>query len=224
MNKRLIVRTLLAAAAALAFVGCTSTTSTQLTTTTNPVTGLHPANWQMTHYSAYLEAPTSCVPCHGSTTDAGGAAGTSQVSCFGCHHPSGPNHPAGWVDHFQHGRLGAQAPANPADFSMQGMASCQICHGQDYNTPVGVTPSCYACHNRAPHPNAPWGATNPPADGSVSSSHDRTDPSNAPACIQCHAAGSTHNPVNPPTPAPAGTVPGCFNNTMCHGKNPTLSH
>ena len=221
MNKGLIVRTFLAAAAALAFLACTSTSNTQLTTTANPITGQHPANWQTTHYAAYLAAPASCVPCHGSTTDAGGAAGTSQVSCFGCHHPAGPNHPAGWADPEQHGRMGAQLAANSADFSMQGFASCQICHGQDFNTPVGVTPSCLSCHTHAPHPDAPWGATNPPP-AITSPRHDKTDQSNAPVCYTCHAAGSSHNPYNPVTPAPAGTTPGCFNNTMCHGTNPPI--
>lgn len=219
MNKPFLIRTFLAAAAALAILGCSSSANPGAPKQ-DPVTGAHPATWlAQDHWQEYLKNPSACTPCHGSTTDAAAAGGTSQVSCFGCHHPSGPNHPAGWADPMHHGRLGAQAAADASAFSMKGMQSCQPCHGADYRSALGVTPSCYSCHTRAPHPDAPWGATNPPADGTTAPSHDRTDPSNAPACFQCHAAGSPNNAINPVTPAPAGTTPGCFNGTMCHTKS-----
>ena len=51
--------------------------------------------------------------------------------------------------------------------------------------------------------------------------HTDTDTANAPVCYQCHAYTGTANPNNPhvpPTPAPAGTAPGCFNGTMCHNQ------
>jgi hypothetical protein len=209
MNKKFILRTCLAAAV-LALLGCS--TSNPEAPALNPVTGQHPATWLNDHWTAYLQNPASCSPCHGSAVDSTAAGGTSQVSCFGCHHPFGPNHPAGWADPEQHGRLGAQAVADSAQFSMHGMASCEICHGTDFKTGVGVTPSCYSCHTQAPHAY-PWlGTTDPTVPR-----HSATDPSNAPVCYGCHAAGSANNPINPPTPAPAGTVPGCTNSTMCHG-------
>ena len=216
MNNALI-RTLLAAAAVLALAGC-SATGVPTAAMHDPVSGQHPANWTTTlHYTEFMKNPASCSPCHGSSVDPGAAGGTSKVSCFGCHHPSGPNHPAGWGDRINHGRHGAMAPAVAGDFTMAGMASCQACHGADFNTPVGVTPSCLKCHTKAPHPDAPWGATIPLPDQATSSRHDFTDQSNAPACFQCHFAGSPKNPFNPPSPAPSGTTPGCYNNTMCHG-------
>lgn len=216
MNARTIISSFLAAAAALAILACSSAASNA--PSQNPVTGQHPADWQQTHYVAFLKDPASCSPCHGSSLDPT-IKGTSSVTCFGCHHPNGPNHPTGWGDRTQHGRNGAQLPAGTTDFSMQGFASCTPCHGSDYNSPVGTTtPSCYACHTHAPHPNAPWGATNPPPDPTTSASHDHTDPSNAPECYKCHALGSSHNPIVPVSPAPAGTAPGCFNGTMCHNK------
>jgi len=217
MKNSLLVRTLLAAAAALVFWGCSS--SRGGASQYNATTGQHPANWTNTHYSAYLANPASCTPCHGSTSDSSAAGGTSQVSCFGCHHPNGPNHPANWAEYMQHGRNGAQLAKNSADFSMQGFASCTVCHGADYATGVGTTQSCYSCHTKAPHPDAPWGATNPPANPTISVSHDQTDASNAPECFKCHAAGSTINlKLSIPVTTPAsGAAPGCFNNTMCHG-------
>ena len=219
MNKHMIASTFLAAALALVFLGCSSSSSKA--PSLNPTSGQHPATWLQTHWVNYVTNPAACVACHGSTTDPAAAGGVAQVSCFTCH-PNGPGHPTGWEDHLQHGRLGAQALADATPFSMKGMASCTVCHGADYATGVGTTVSCYACHTRAPHPNAPWGATNPPPDPTAHSSHDHTDPSNAPECFTCHAAGSAINValgiVNPVPAASANAPRGCYNNTMCHGK------
>lgn len=63
------------------------------------------------------------------------------------------------------------------------------------------------CHNSpAPHPATPWKG--------VLTTHTTTDPSNAPACAQCHTGG-THL-TSPVTPSASG-ISGCFNNTLCHG-------
>lgn len=219
MRYHAVVGTLLTAAATLLLMGCSSSRSGA--PQQNPVTGQHPANWTQNHPKAYLLDPDSCTTCHGSTTDAAAAGGTSKVSCFGCHHPSGPNHPANWSDHMQHGRNGAQLAANTAAYSMQGFASCQVCHGADYTTGIGTTKSCFSCHTKgAPHPDAPWGATNPPANPATSSSHDQTAVSNAATCYVCHAANSTINlklNLGLANPAASTTAPGCFNSTMCHG-------
>jgi hypothetical protein len=223
MKTRLLFRTLLAAAAALLVVGCAS--STAGAPQQNPVTGAHPADWLATHFSAYTLDPASCLPCHGSAADPTQAGGTSQVSCFGCHHPNGPNHPANWADRAQHGRLGAQAPYNSANpLGMMGFASCTPCHGANYVTPIGAAPSCETagCHPLAPHGIPPWGAgVTPPVNPATSADHDQTDPSNAAECYKCHAYSAAGNPNNPPNPVPAapapGAAPSCFNNTLCHG-------
>ena len=217
MKNRMSAGTFLAAALALVFLGCSSASSNA--PQQNPTTGQHPAGWVQDHWVQYVTNPTSCVACHGSTSDPAAAGGIAQVSCFSCH-PNGPGHPTGWADHMQHGRIGAQAALNATPFSMQGMASCTVCHGADFATGVGTTTSCYTCHTKAPHPNAPWGAGNPPVDPTVNSSHDQTDPSNAPECYTCHQAGSAINQaLGIVTPTPAGASPGCYNNTMCHGKS-----
>jgi hypothetical protein len=212
MSKRLMVRTFLAAAAALAFWGCSSGVAEA--PKFNPTTGQHPAAWTENHWSEYLKNPDSCKPCHGSTTDPAAAGGTSKVSCFGCHHPAGPHHPAGWADPAQHGRAGAQAaPNGQTFFKGTGFASCTPCHGSDYTIPVGIAPSCKKCHTTAPHPAKPW------TDGSslLHPNHFMTDTSNVGECLKCHALGANSD-IKPNPPAPAGTVPGCYNGTLCHTK------
>ena len=65
----------------------------------------------------------------------------------------------------------------------------------------------------APHARKPWRG--------APFTHATTDPANAPVCYQCHAYTGTANPNNPhvpPTPAAAGTAPGCYNGTMCHNQ------
>ncbi|BDU78245.1 hypothetical protein [Mesoterricola sediminis] len=213
MNQRLIAKTLLTAAAALVFWGCS--TSATNAPSLNPTTGQHPATWQSSHWKDYLMNPDSCKPCHGSTTDKTQAGGTSKVSCFGCHHPDGPHHPADWAQASQHGRLGAQ----PKDNGLTGLlrtsfVACTRCHGDQYTNPVGITPACTACHTTAPHPAKPWVSGVSPSNPN----HDRTDPSNAAECAKCHALGA-HSSITPKPPAAAGTTPGCFNGTLCHTTN-----
>ena len=210
MNQSLIVRTFLAAAAAMAFVGCStgSPTAVQL----NPATAQHPATWQATHYAEYLKNPDSCKPCHGSTTDLALAGGTSKVSCFGCHHPNGPHHPAGWADASSHGRAAAMsAPNGTTGMDAKGFASCTPCHGNDYISPVGITPSCKTCHTTAPHPAKPWINGSSP----LKPNHDKVDQTNAVECAKCHTHGANSS-ITPKPPAAAGTSPSCFNGTLCH--------
>jgi hypothetical protein len=121
------------------------------------VTGQHPADWIQVHYAGYVQTPDQCRSCHGSTTDPAQAGGIAKVSCFSCH-ASGVDHPAGWADHLQHGRNGAQlAPVATNDTTvpvMAGMSHCQKCHGSSYNN--GIAVSCLSCHTTAPHPPKPW--------------------------------------------------------------------
>ena len=210
MNKPLIVRTCLAAVAALVIWGCA--TGAPQAPQSNPITGQHPATWAQTHFAEYVKNPDSCKPCHGSTTDPAAAGGTSKVSCFGCHHPNGPHHPAGWAAGASHGRAAAQsAPNGTTGMDAKGFASCTPCHGTDYTAAIGIAPSCRTCHTTAPHPAKPW------IDGSSSlkPNHDKTDQSNAAECAKCHTRGANSTLVLL-NPAPAGTSPSCFNGTLCH--------
>jgi hypothetical protein len=180
----------------------------------NTVSGQHPANWLQVHYAGYVQNPDQCRTCHGSTTDSTQAGGISGVSCFSCHTSGLVLHPlSGWADHLQHGRNGAQlAPVATNDSTVPAMAGfghCQKCHGANYTD--GIAVSCKACHTKAPHPDRPWISTS-----ASQSSHTFTAYQNAPACYQCHAGGA-NSTVVPAAPAPAGTAPGCFNATMCHG-------
>lgn len=171
-----------------------------------PATGEHPATWMSTHYVEFITNPDQCRTCHGSTSDKATAGGTSGVSCFKCH-VNGPSHQAGFAAGLQHGRAGAQAVAG----TTAGFAYCAKCHGSTYTNPTGTAPSCTKCHTRAPHPDRPW---NGPT--ATTSNHTFTQISNAPECAKCHLAGANSTLKPSSTPA-AGTAPGCFNNTLCHG-------
>ena len=150
---------------------------------------------------------SGCTQCHGSDL----SGGISNVSCFGntagCHHGPIPN----WSTPAVHGATAKKAPGS------SGFASCQICHGKSFSG-GGANESCFTCHGvSAPHARKPWRG--------APFTHATTDPANAPVCYQCHAYKGTANPNNPhvpPTPAPAGTAPGCFNGTMCH--NQAVAH
>jgi hypothetical protein len=170
------------------------------------IKGQHPANWIQVHYSSYIATPEQCQTCHGSTTDSALAGGISKVSCFTCH-TGGVNHPAGWAAPAQHGLAAKQAPsANP--IAMVGFSHCAKCHGATYAG--GVANSCKACHTKAPHPDKPWTGTT-----ATLTNHIVTDQANVPECFKCHAAGA-NSTVHPLTTPPAGTAPGCLNDTMCH--------
>lgn len=171
----------------------------------NSATGTHPKDWMQGHWAEFIRNPDQCRTCHGSTTNPAAAGGVSQVSCFTCH-PKGPSHQSRWGTGMQHGRLGAQLPPS----TTAGFAYCAKCHGADYATPIGTSPSCTSCHAKAPHPDKPWRSTS-----AAASDHTLTDAGNASECFKCHADGanSSLKPASKPT---AGTPPGCFNNTLCH--------
>ena len=108
-------------------------------------------------------------------------------------------------------RTTASPPCLPGPTA--GFAYCVTCH--DYTDASGAGPSCEACHTTAPHP--PAAAWTNPAD--TNNSHEFTNQGNAPECAKCHTGGANSS-LQPSPPAPAGTAPGCFNNTLCHGANP----
>src|SRR5574340_450785 len=104
------------------------------------------------------------------------------------------------------------AAAKSSVSSGAGFASCQVCHKEDFSGGMS-TISCFTCHGvSAPHSPAPWRTS-----GGSARSHTRTDESNAPVCAGCHTNGA-NSAVQPATPAPAGTAPGCFNGTLCHAQ------
>jgi len=147
---------------------------------------------------------SGCMECHGSDL----TGGIARVSCFG--NPAGCHHDpvANWAAPAVHGATAKQAPGS------SGFASCQICHARNFSG-GGAGIACADCHGvPAPHPARPW------RGGTLT--HTNTNVSNAPVCAQCHFPGSPNNPANhPATPAPAGTPPGCFNSTLCHGTDTT---
>ncbi|MGB3400723.1 MAG: hypothetical protein WBA34_11215 [Candidatus Deferrimicrobiaceae bacterium] len=163
--------------------------------------GNHPANFLSTHPAFAVSSVAQCRSCHGNEL----AGGIANTSCFtaACHHGTIP----GWASPAEHGASAKRAPGH------SGFKSCQICHGVDFSGD-GAVVACADCHIvNAPHPAAPWHA-------SGGSNHATTDPANASVCAACHFPGSTNNPAgHPATPAPAGTSPGCFNSTLCHGEN-----
>ena len=185
--------------------GCSSS-ATDKAARFEPAVGEHPANWMSTHYIEFITNPDQCRTCHGSTTDKALAGGTSKVSCFKCH-INGPSHQAGFAAGLQHGRAGAQLPAS----ATAGFAYCAKCHGSTYSNPIGTAPSCKKCHTKAPHPDKPWNGST-----AASSNHTFTNLTNAAECAKCHTNGA-NSTLKPSTTPPAGTAPGCFNNTLCHG-------
>lgn len=184
----------------------------------NPVTGKHPKGWAVAdsgglHPDAYIAGPSACYECHGKNMD----GGISGVSCFSSSyngincHPGGPdNHTAGWSAPTAHG-TSAKAPSLGRD----GLIHCQDCHGVDY-AGGSSGKSCLnaaGCHGAgvmAPHSPKPW------LSSIGGRTHTSSDASNAAACASCHTAGA--NSSRKPSPAaPARTLAGCFNNTLCHG-------
>lgn len=177
-------------------------------------TGKHPASWVQKHASFFRQNPgatddpaaaqaTSCTECHGKDLKGGNV----KVSCFSqsfgamtCHF-----HPAGYTSPQNHGAIAKAAPS----FS-SGLDSCRGCHGSGYAGGFLSSVSCFTCHGvSAPHAKN-WAT-------STTSDHSTSDPGNAAACYQCHAGGRLLTNLPAPPAQPAGTAPGCFNNTLCHG-------
>ncbi len=154
----------------------------------------------------YLRGGTvSCTECHGGDL----SGGISRTSCLSntanCHHGT----VGGWVAVGAAQAHGASAKRAPGS---SGFASCRICHGRYFDGGFSGV-SCFPCHSgtvEVPHMAAPWRGTG------TDNTHTSTDPSNAPVCALCHfgESGAGHHP---PTPPPAGSDPGCFNSTLCHG-------
>jgi len=210
-----VLKAVLLSVSALLLVSCSK--SNNKAPNIDPRTGKHPSGWAVSaggnHTTAFLSVPSSCYECHGKDL----VGGISKVSCFSASrsgiscHANGPGqHPAGWSDAAVHG-----VHAKSAATGVDGLTHCQVCHGSDYSG-GNVKKSCLntaGCHGAAvsaPHAAKPW------LSRLGASSHHNTGASNAPACAACHTAGA-NSARSPSPPAPAGTAPGCFNNTLCHG-------
>ena len=110
-------------------------------------------------------------------------------------------HATGWSSPAIHGTA--------AKTQTNGFAACQECHADDFSGGVSAVP-CKSCHTvNAPHAPAPWICS--------SWTHTNTNPDNASICAQCHTNGANSS-LQPSPPAAAGTVPGCFNSTLCHAQ------
>jgi predicted CxxxxCH...CXXCH cytochrome family protein len=172
----------------------------------------HQIGWITQHPGQAVAGIDACTKCHEiSILKVGSGVPTCMTT--GCHHQSTP----GFVDPTVHG-VHAKMAANV--ITGGSLASCQICHGKDFAGGASAF-TCFTCHGvSAPHPAKPWRSSG----GSVFS-HTTTDPSNATVCAQCHYPGSPSNPAgHPATPAPAGTQPGCYNATLCHGTAGSAPH
>ncbi len=208
--------------------------------TDNPVSaaGIGP----FTCFTCHTTAPHPPLPWHNSPTENGMNHATTDPSnaaeCAKCHldgnnlsadikqflvpapagtapgcfnntlcHGDNPGHIYQWALPQNHGIAAMSLPGPTTGF-----AYCVTCH--DYTDASGAGPSCEACHTTAPHP--PAAAWTNPAD--TNNSHEFTNQGNAPECAKCHTGGANSS-LQPSPPAPAGTAPGCFNNTLCHGAN-----
>ena len=169
-----------------------------------PTGGRHATSATLTYIAN--GGSSSCAECHGADL----SGGTSGTSCFGnpagCHHGPVSN----WYDNTlgatsqPHGDSAKKAPGS------SGFASCQVCHGSNFSGFL-TAPACEECHGApAPHPSQ-WRTGDTYA-------HTGTAGANAPVCAQCHRDNNLNpDPSLNPTPAPPGTAPGCYNNTLCHG-------
>jgi hypothetical protein len=217
------------------FAGGTSGVSCY-TTTCHGVSAPHARKpWRASAGTTYTHTTTVetgnaavCAFCHfpGSPNNpadhpATPAPDNTAPGCFNstlCHGEAGAPHPLDntWVTTSPapqpHGNSAKAAPGATAGFDY-----CQDCHGTGTTFPAnfggGTAVSCYICHGvSAPHAPKPWRTS-----AGTTYSHTSTNTGNAPVCAQCHFLGSQNNPANhPPTPAPPGTPPECFNGTLCH--------
>jgi len=187
------------------------------------VSAPHPSQWRTgdtyLHTSVDGGNASVCAFCH--TAGANSPipppnlpppAGTP-LGCFNgtlCHGPVGAPHPVAdaWITTSPAAQPhGDRAKAAPG--ATTGFAYCRVCHGTstgDFDGGITLlTCQAASCHGG----NSPHAAAWLPGETYI---HTTTNEGNAPECGFCHYGGVTHDP----TPPPAGTPLGCFNNTLCH--------
>ncbi|HJW73383.1 MAG TPA: CxxxxCH/CxxCH domain-containing protein [Geothrix sp.] len=207
--RRFMIQTVPVVLAALVLLGCGSGKSS--VGVAQYYGNYHVPGWLQIHGGDAVKGVDACTKCHEiSVIKVGSGIPTCLTS--GCHHQSTP----GWANADIHG-LAAKAAAGPRGGSL---VSCQMCHAKDFSGGASAS-ACASCHGvKAPHPAKPWRIS-----AGSAHTHTTTDPSNAAVCAQCHFAGSPNNPAHhPATPAPAGTQPGCYNATLCHGATNAAPH
>lgn len=212
-----VLRAVLLTFAAVQLISCSKGNNSLL-----DASGKHPDNWIVAHREAFrslaganddpaITQKSRCVECHGADLK----GGITKVSCFSqgfaalsCHF-----HPAGYRNGDIHG-------ANAKDFGTSlGLRTCQGCHGSQYAGGVLSAISCSSASSLADPAFACHGVSAPHAKNWAASTirrHSSTDPRNAAECAQCHAGGRLLTSLPVPPVQPAGTAPGCFNNTLCH--------
>lgn len=164
--------------------------------------------WDTRHTGTNPDNAPACGVCHfhdpnlNVISGAFAPAGTP-VGCFTgtlCHFVPGSGHPTGdlWVPPSIHGAHAKTFPNPPTD----GFVNCRLCHEATFTT------NCAGVCHGPPHPED-W-------KGTGTFTHQNADQANAPACEPCHSRGQ-NSPITLTNPAPAGTSPGCFNSTLCHG-------
>jgi predicted CxxxxCH...CXXCH cytochrome family protein len=165
-----------------------------------------------THASVDQSNAAVCAQCHTAganlstpviTTYAGGTPG-----CFNstlCHgavgHASDPRQP--WSSADNHGKAAKGSPD-----AGDGMALCRACHGQPLSG-NGSVPSCFSCHQTAPHSPSPWRRT---ITTPAARTHADTNTQNATVCAGCHQGNQRLT-----VPVAVTGTPSCFDNSMCHG-------
>ena len=186
----------------LALLGCGGGGGSASTPTANLTQNYHPAGWIGSHPGSAIAGLDACTKCHQLSV---ATAGSNVPTCTStlCHHRTIPT----WGTVAIHGSRAKLASGTDGG----SLVSCQLCHGKDFSGGGGAK-ACASCHGvAAPHPAKPW-------HDLAGSNHATTNPVNAAICAQCHFPGAAANPAgHPATPAPAGTAPGCTNNTLCHG-------
>jgi predicted CxxxxCH...CXXCH cytochrome family protein len=197
--------------------------------TCHGVSAPHPSRpWRAGAGSLYDHVTTDnanasvCYDCHAYTGTANpnnphvptspASAGTAP-GCYNgtmCHNQAG--HPAGWAATSPAAQPHGDAAKKDGTVAGQGFPYCQSCHDANF-TGGTANVSCFTCHGvNAPHSPKPW-------RGSPYSHTTTVEAGNVSVCYVCHAYTGSPNPRNPhvpPTPAPTGTAPGCYNGTMCH--------
>jgi len=192
---------------ALLATGC-STSNGNSGLTLVDESGNHPSNFLSTHPGYAVAEVSQCTSCHGDDL----MGGIANQSCFlsSCHHDTIPGWVAAPPAAQPHGNSAKAVPGS------SGFVSCQICHANDFSgggsQVTCLSASCHGGPGQSPHP-ANWRSGD-------TYFHSSTAEENASVCALCHANGA-NSPIGPPSPpAPAGTPPGCFNSTLCHGESP----
>jgi hypothetical protein len=170
----------------------------------NPITGKHPANWNVDHRTAYFSKSDQCQECHGPDL----RGGISKVSCFSASFDGFTCHAGGPVSH----AIPFTDPALHGSPAKSDLSNCQQCHGQPgtINFNGGLSSiACSTCHTPAGAHPTDW-------EGSGTYSH-RNSGNRSVACAICHNVTA----ATPPGPNPR--APSCFSASFTNSFGQTRS-